>query len=162
MKIYNTQAEVDKDIVNNTLTVQGDVTFTFNLKMEASLVVEAGNIKAGDIDAWDIKARNIEAGDIVAEDIVAGNIEAGDIVAEDIKAEDIVAWNIEAGDIVAEDIVAEDIVAWNIEAGDIKAGDITFWSVAYARVSFVCKSITGRRENSKYFCLDNEIVYIKE
>ena len=122
MKIYNTQAEVDKDIVDGVLSISGNVTFNFNLKMEADLIVETGNIKAWNIEAWDIEARNIKA----------GNIEAGNIKARKIKAEDIKAWN------------------------------ISFWSVAYARLSFSCKSITGRRDNSKYFCLDSEVVFSKE
>ena len=112
MKIYNTQAEVDKDIVDGVLSISGNVTFNFNLKMEADLIVETGNI-----EAWDI--------------------EAGDIKARDIKAR-------------------------NIEARNIKARDISFWAVAYARLSFSCKSITGRRDNSKYFCLDSEVVFSKE
>ena len=80
-----------------------------------------------------IEAGNIEAGDIKAWDIKAGNIKAGDIKA----------WNIEA---------------WNIEAGNIKAGDISFYAVCFAYFSFSCKSIIGQRNNSKYFCLDSEVV----
>ena len=127
MKIYNTQAEVDKDIVDGVLSISGNVTFNFNLKMGADLIVETGNIEAGDI-----KARDIEAWNIKARNIEAGNIKAGNIEAEDIKA------------------------------GNIEARNISFWSVAYARLSFSCKSITGRRDNSKYFCLDSEVVFSKE
>ena len=127
MKIYNTQAEVDKDIVGGVLSISGNVTFNFNLKMEADLIVETGNIKAWDIEAWDIEAGDIKARNIEARDIKAGDIEA-----------------------------------WNIEARNIKARDISFWAVAYARLSFSCKSITGRRDNSKYFCLDSEVVFSKE
>ena len=142
MKIYNTQAEVDKDIVDGVLSISGNVTFNFNLKMGADLIVETGDIKARKIKARDIEAWNIEARNIKAEDIEARNIKAGDIEA----------WNIEA----------EDIEAGNIEARNIKARDISFWAVAYARLSFSCKSITGRRDNSKYFCLDSEVVFSKE
>ena len=74
MKIYKTQAEVDKDIVNNTLTIQGDVRFEFHLKMKASLIIEAGNIEAWNIEAWNIEAWNIEARDIKARDIKARDI----------------------------------------------------------------------------------------
>ena len=63
---------------------------------------------------------------------------------------DIEAWNIEA----AEDIEARNIVAGNIKAGrDIKAEKISFYAVAFAYSGFKCKSIFGRRKNSKYFCL---------
>ena len=152
MKIYNTQAEVDKDIVDGVLSISGNVTFNFNLKMEADLIVETGDIKARKIKARDIEAWNIEARNIKAEDIEARNIKAGDIEA----------WNIEAEDIEAGNIEARNIKAGNIEARNIKARDISFWAVAYARLSFSCKSITGRRDNSKYFCLDSEVVFSKE
>lgn len=88
----------------------------------------AGNISAWDISAWDISARNISARDISAGDISAGNISA---------------WDISAGD----------ISAW-----DISAGDISFYACCFAYVKFACKSIKGRRENSKYFCLDSEVI----
>ena len=107
MKIYKTHQEVEADIVDSVLTIQGDVSFEFSLSIEASIIVKAGNITA-----WDINAR---------------------------------------------DINARDIIAWDINARDIKAGNISFFAVAFARISFKCKSIIGKRENSKYFCLDSEV-----
>ena len=73
---------------------------------------------------------------------IAGNINAGDITARDISA-----WNITAGDITA---------------GDITAGDISYYAVCFSYQSFKCRSIKGRRNNSKHFCLDSEIKIIKE
>ena len=132
MKIYKTQQEVDADIVDNVLTIEGDVRFEFNLKIAAKLVVSSGDINAEDIDARDIKAWNI-------------------------KAWNINAWDIKARDINARDIKARDINAWNIDAWDIDARDISFFAVCIAYTSFVCKSIIGRRKNAKYFCLDKEV-----
>lgn len=127
MKIYKTQAEVDADIKDNVLTVRGDVSFEFNLKINASIVIEAGDIRAWDIEAWNIEALNINSGNIEAWNINSGNIEAGDIMA------------------------------LNIKARDIKARDISFYAVAFAYIKFKCKSIVSRRENSKYFCLDSDV-----
>ena len=107
MKIYKTVEQIKADIVDSKLVIKGDVRFDVSFSIDASIVVDAGNI-----DAWDIKAKNIKAGDIDALDIKAKNI---------------------------------------------KAGDISFYAFAVAYVSFKCKSILGRRENSKYFCLDNEV-----
>jgi len=132
MKIYKTQKEIEADIVDGILTVKGDVKFEVSFSIEAKIVIKAGDIEAWDIEAWDIEARNIEAGDI--------------------KARDIEAWDIKATDIEAWDIKARDIEAW-----DIKAWDISFWGVAFAYISFKCKSIVGRRKNNKYFCLDKEV-----
>ena len=76
---------------------------------------------------------------------------------------DINAWNINSGDINAWDINAMDINAMDINARDINAMDInanniSFYAVCFAYKTFVCNSIEGRRENSKYFCLDSDVV----
>ena len=136
MKIYKTQEEVDADIKDAVLIVNESVTFECSIKVEASLKI-ALNIIALNIDAWDIIALNIDA----------GNINAWNINAENINAGNINAWNINA----------ENINAGDIKAGNIKAGDISFFAVAFSYLSFKCKSIVGRRDNSKYFCLDYEV-----
>ena len=84
MKIYKTQSEVEKDIKNGVLAIEGDVKFECSISIEAKIIVNAGNINArdinardinaGDINAWDINAWDINAGDINARDINAGNI----------------------------------------------------------------------------------------
>ena len=135
--------------------------------------INAEDIKAGDIKAWNINAEDINARDIKAEDINAGDINAGNINARDIKAwninarninarnikaEDINAGNINAGDINAWNINAEDINARDINAWNINAEDINFYAVCFAYEKFICKSIKGRQENSKYFSLDGEVI----
>lgn len=70
------------------------------------------------------------------------------INARNIKSSNINAWNINVCDIEACDI----------NAGNINANKISFNAVCFARETFVCNSIKGRRENSKYFCLDSEVV----
>ena len=72
MKIYKTQAEVEKDIKDGILTINDDVTF------ECSIDIEA-DIRARDINAWDINADDINADDINASDIIARGINAWDI-----------------------------------------------------------------------------------
>jgi hypothetical protein len=59
MKIYKTQQEVENDIKNDVLTISGDVRFECSISIEASIIVNAGNINAGNIDAWNINAWNI-------------------------------------------------------------------------------------------------------
>ena len=77
MKVYKTQAQVEKDIKNGVLAIDGDVKFECSINIEAS-------ITAGNINAWNITARDINASDINAEDINAWNINASDINARDI------------------------------------------------------------------------------
>ena len=81
------------------------------------------------------------------------NINARNINALDIKARDIQALYIKALDIKARNIKALDIKACNINANKI-----SFNAVCFAYKTFVCNAIRGRRENSKYFCLDSEVV----
>jgi len=57
MKIYKTQKEVEKDIKDGVLTIEGDVEFECSISIEAS--INAGNINAWDIKAWNIKALDI-------------------------------------------------------------------------------------------------------
>ena len=73
MKIYNTQAEIDADIVDGVLQYDGDIEITFDC-------VVGGDIDAGNIDALDIKANNIKANNIKANNIKAKNIKANNIV----------------------------------------------------------------------------------
>ena len=89
MKTYKTQKEVEKDIKNGVLTIEGNVTFECSISIDASINIIEGNINAWNINAWDINALNINA-----RDINAGNINARDINAGNINARDINAWNI--------------------------------------------------------------------
>ena len=86
------------------------------------------------------------------------NINARNINALDIKARDINARYINARDIQAGNINAWDIKALDIKAWDINANKISFYAVCFAYKTFVCNTIIGIRENSKYFCLDSDVV----
>lgn len=77
MKIYNTQAEIDADIVDGVLRVKDDVSITFDCVINGDLYCR--NLKAGCIKVLNIDAGNIDARNINAENIYAYNITAGDI-----------------------------------------------------------------------------------
>lgn len=83
---------------------------------------------------------------------VEANIDAKTINAFDIRACNIKACNIDACDIKAMNIEAWDINAWNIEAQDI-----SYYAVCFAYNNIKCKSIKGRRNNSKHFVLDGTL-----
>ena len=80
MKIYKTQQEVERDIKNGVLVVEGDVKFECSISIEVSIRVVCGDINARNINARDINARNINARDINARDINAWDINARDIL----------------------------------------------------------------------------------
>ena len=64
MKIYKTQSEVEKDIKNGVLGIEGDVKFECSISIPASI-----RVNDGDITARNITARDINAGDITARNI---------------------------------------------------------------------------------------------
>lgn len=128
MKTYNTQDEIDADILDGILKIDDDITITFNCSINASVY------------AWGINAMNINA---------------VDINACDINAWDINAWDINAWDINARNINADDINAMNINADDI-----SFYAVCFAYCKLKCRSISGHRGNSKYFCLDSDVKFV--
>ena len=153
MKIYKTQSEVEKDIKNGILAIEGDVKFECSISILASIIVTAGDIIARNINAWDINAGDINAGDINA-----GNINAEDINAWDINAGDINAWDINAGDINAGDINAGDI-----NAGDINAGNILYYAFCYVYNGIKCLSIKAERYvHQKPICLDGKLEIIEK
>ena len=58
MKIYKSQQEVERDVKDNVLRIDGDVKFECSISISASIKVN-GNINAGNINALDINARDI-------------------------------------------------------------------------------------------------------
>ena len=121
------------------------VVFDFDLNVEAN--IDAYDIEALDINAWNINACNINANNIKARNINAIDIDACNIKARNINAIDIDACNINAGN----------ISACNIEAGNISANNISYHAVCFAYDNIKCKSIKGRRKNSKHFVLDGKL-----
>jgi len=87
MKTYKTQKEVEKDIVDDVLKINEDVTFECNIDIDAS--INAYNINAYNINAYNINAYNINAWGINAYNINAYNIDAHNIDAHNINAWDI-------------------------------------------------------------------------
>ena len=148
----------ESKIFEESIKVKGDIRCENTLY---NLTVK-GCIDAENIDAWDIDAENIDAWNIDAWNIDARDIDAENIHAGDIHAGNIDAWNIDAWNIHAEDIDAWNIDAWNIDAWNIHARDISFYAYCISRKSLKCRSITGRRKNSLYKCLDQEIEYVEE
>ena len=148
VKQFDSLKEIQKYYDKNTNTyvfVENEeyievVVFDFDLNVEAN--IDAYDIEALDINAWNINACNINANNIKVRDINAVNIDA---------------WNINAYNIKAGDIITGDISACNIEAGDISANNISYHAVCFAYDSIKCKSIKGRRKNSKHFVLDGKL-----
>ena len=84
MKIYTTQREIEADIKDGVLAIEGDVKFECSFAIDASIVVR-GNINARNITALNINAFNIDALNINARNIDALDITAYNITARDIS-----------------------------------------------------------------------------
>ena len=160
MKVIKDNEELKSYIIDGIIKFNCSIKCDFDIKVDA-------DIDARDINAWNINAWNIDAWDINAWNINAWNINAWNIDAGDINAWNINAWDINAWDINAVNIKAWNINAWNIDAGDIDARNIDAWDISFyafcvSYFSLKCKSIKGRRENSIFKCLDNEVEYKKD
>ena len=84
------------------------------------------------------------------------NVKAN-IYAWNIYARNIDALNINAKDIYVCYLDANDIKAHDISAASINANDISYYAVCYAYENIKCKSIKGRKYNSKHFILDGKL-----
>ena len=108
-----------------------DIKLNFELNIDVN--IEARNITALNISAWNITGLNIDAQNIEARDIKAVNITACNIYAHNIDARAIDALNIDAC-------------------------DINFYSFCIAYENINCTSIKGHRENHIAKALDGEII----
>ena len=79
------------------------------------------------------------------------------IYAWNIYARNINALNINAKDIYACRLDVNDIKVHDISAASINANNINYYAVCYAYNDIKCKSIKGRKHNSKHFVLDGTI-----
>jgi len=137
MKIYYSQQEVEKDIKNNLLEIEGDVKFECSISINASIKV-SGNIDAYNINAWDINANDIDACNVDARDIDANDINAGNIDANDINA--------------------KNIDAYNINAYNINACNISYYAFCISYNSIKCSTIKAKRDkHSEPICLDGKL-----
>ena len=149
MKEFNSLEEMMPyyDKVKNLFYVEDDIKLNFDLTCDWDIY--AYNIETYDnIKARDIDARNINAMDIKAKNIDALNINTDNIDALNIDALNIDAWNINAKDIIADDI----------NANNIEAKEISYHAVCFAYKNIICNRIKGRRENSRHFVLDGELI----
>ena len=112
------------------------IVFHFDLNVESS--IDARDIKAHDIKAYNIYACRINASDIRAYNIYAYMISANNINSCDIGSNFICANNINASDISASEIIADTII---------------YNAVCYAYRHIKCKHIEGRFRLSQHFVL---------
>jgi len=115
---------------NKNLLIDDDIKITFNIEENVIRNISCKKIKCNNIDC--------------------GDIDCGDIDC----------WDIECGDISCNDIDCGDIKCGNIKCWNIKCWNIDYNTFCFARRSFICRAVKGRKANSMHKCLDNKIKYI--
>ena len=127
-----------------TITIEGNLTLTKDTVFDEDLVVR-GNIicEGGKFDLT-----------------VKGNINCFDINSHNIDCHDINCCNIDCLNIDCHDINCYNINCHDINCFDIDCAGINYYAVCFAYNNIKCKSIKGRRKNSKHFVLDGKIEII--
>ena len=90
-------------------------------------------------------------------------------VNDDVKIEcnisinaSIICWNLDCMDLDCKDLNCgnlncEDLNCEDLNCRDLNCWDLSYYAIAVAYYKFKCKSVVGRRNNSKHFCLDSEV-----
>ena len=76
-------------------------------------------------------------------------------VDDDVKIECNI--NIKAH-IICRNLNCRNLDCRDLNCMDLDCRNLSYYAVAFAYESFKCKSIEGRRNNSKHFCLDSEVI----
>ena len=89
------------------------------------------------------------------------NINAS-IICRNLYCWDLDCGNLNCGNLDCMDLDCGDLNCGNLECMDLNCGDLdcmdlSYYAIAVAYYKFKCKSVVGRRNNSKHFCLDSEV-----
>ena len=143
-------------IIEGNLVLEKDTEFDESIEVSGSILGKDGhrfNLKVeGDIDCNNIDCHNITCLDINCRNITCHNITCLDINCLDINCLDIDCLDINCLDIDCHDIDCNDIICNNIDCCGIR-----YYAVCVAYKNIRCKTIVGRRKNSRHFVLDGKI-----
>ena len=145
------QKAVNRELIFNILTSNGDVQGLFNVDAEDGnkLYINAEYIKAGTIKGELIEGNSIVAGHIKLGEIKTDHLEAGAITAEKIEAGAITAEKIEAGAITTEKLSTD-----NLLVGGWKLNDTMLYS--YDNGHYVCiRGKTSSAERTPVVSIDS-------
>ena len=75
-----------------------------------------------------------------------------------IICRNLYCWDLDCGNLNCEDLNCGDLHCGDLNCGDLNCRDLSYYAIAVAYYKFKCKSVVGRRINSKHFCLDSEVI----
>jgi len=71
-------------------------------------------------------------------------------------------WNLNCWNLDCRDLNCRNLDCRDLNCMDLHCRNLSYYAVAFAYESFKCKSVVGRRNNSKHFCLDSEVIITGE
>jgi hypothetical protein len=121
--------------IKGNLVLKENTTYKEDLKVEGNIICEGGTFN---LEVFgDLNCRNLDCGDLNCRNLNCWNLDCGDLNCRNLKC-----WDLDCGD---------------LNCRNLDCKDLNFSAVAFSYKSFKCKSVIGRRTNSKYFCLDREV-----
>jgi len=87
------------------------------------------------------------------------------ITCQNLTCMDLNCWNLNGRNLNGQNLTCQNLncrnlICWDLNCQNLNCRDISFYAVAVAYRTFDCESIKGRRPNSKYLCLDSDVVII--
>ena len=85
-----------------------------------------------------------------------------DLDCMDLDCGNLNCGNLDCGNLDCGNLNCRDLDCWNLNCWDLDCRDLSYYAIAVAYYKFKCKSVVGRRINSKHFCLDSEVIITGE
>ena len=112
--------------------MEKDEIINEDLKVEGNILGKNGEIfnlqVKGNLDCWNLNCCNLNCWDLKCYNLDCRNLNCCNLDCCDLDCYDLDCW------------------------------DLNFFAVCFAYDNIKCKSIKGRRENSRYFVLDGKII----
>ena len=90
--------------------------------------------------------------------IICWDLDCGDLDCWDLDCGDLNCGDLNCMDLNCMDLDCKDLNCMDLNCRDLNCMDLSYYAIAVAYYKFKCKSVVGRRNNSKHFCLDSEVI----
>ena len=127
----------------------------YKTQQELEADIKDGLLKVDD----DVK---IECNININASIICWNLDCGYLYCQNLDCWDLDCMDLDCGDLNCGDLNCMDLNCGDLNCKDLNCGDLSYYAIAVAYYKFKCKSVVGRRNNSKHFCLDSEVIITGE
>jgi hypothetical protein len=146
--------------IKGNLVLTENTTYNDNLKVEGNIICEGGTFNLevfGDLKCWNLKCWDLKCWNLKCWNLNCGNLDCGDLNCGNLDCKNLDCWDLNCLNLDYWDLNCGNLKCWNLDCWDLNCLNLNFSAVAFSYKSFKCKSVIGRRTNSKYFCLDREV-----